>query len=107
MADKGFTDRVKGKAKEVIGDITDNAQMEREGIEERLEGEIKKEKAENREEREEREEEIRDHYDDREREIREHRENLDDNVRDARDELEINHDEAENMAHDLRDRRRQ
>ncbi|HCM90190.1 MULTISPECIES: CsbD family protein [Vagococcus] len=45
MTDKGFTDKVKGKAKEVTGDITNDKGMKAEGIVDQAIGKAKEVKA--------------------------------------------------------------
>ncbi|MBO0476895.1 CsbD family protein [Vagococcus sp. DIV0080] len=42
MTDKGFTDSVKGKVKEVTGDITNNQELKAEGLVDQGKGKLKK-----------------------------------------------------------------
>lgn len=41
MTDKGFTDKIKGKAKEAAGDITNDKELKGEGLIDQAKGKIK------------------------------------------------------------------
>lgn len=42
MSDKGFTDKIKGKAKETTGDITNDKDLKAEGLMDQAKGKAKK-----------------------------------------------------------------
>lgn len=41
MTDRGFTDKIKGKAKETTGDITNNQELKAKGLVDQAKGKIK------------------------------------------------------------------
>ncbi len=41
MTDRGFTDKIKGKAKETAGDITNNQELKAKGLVDQAKGKIK------------------------------------------------------------------